>query len=134
MIDIISILKLKRFLNTLLGFMIVFGVIFLFVRAYLKTKKVETKRFKIIKTIDDVKIAMLHCKDDMLKQAISIRIKTILKRINDFTVNTLVAGEFWSFLLIGTFSNRQYNLINNELEEHLETLAKIQVQLPKPII
>ncbi|CCP88493.1 hypothetical protein S231_00360 [Candidatus Phytoplasma solani] len=77
---------------------------------------------------------MLHCKDDMLKQAISIRIKTILKRINDFTVNTLVAGEFWSFLLIGTFSNRQYNLINNELEEHLETLAKIQVQLPKPII
>ncbi|WP_373403029.1 hypothetical protein [Candidatus Phytoplasma solani] len=70
----------------------------------------------------------------MLKQVISIRIKTILERINNFATNTIVSGEFWSFLLIGTFSNRHYNLIDNELEKHLEILAQIQTQLPKPIV
>ncbi|CCP88652.1 hypothetical protein S231_01950 [Candidatus Phytoplasma solani] len=109
------------------------ATIILIVKAYLKNKTIETKRFQIEKMIDDIKCAMIHSDDQILNQEISIRIKRITQRINDFTKNQVIAGEFMSFLMVYMCSNRQYNLIANELDEHLETLKKLQTLLPNSI-
>ncbi|MBP5835761.1 hypothetical protein [Candidatus Phytoplasma meliae] len=107
--------------------------IVLLIKSLFGKKNIETKRFLIEDKISSIHVLFVDCSDNKLKEKMSIRINFIKKRINDFEKNKMYFGDIWTVVFIGMFTNRQYNLINGELDKHLFELNQIEALLNQRI-